>query len=193
MKLSISDNFLCFFIMFLLSFTSDNSTASAGLLKEGQAWSMDSDAFVHLANGPMGDDPDADDNWIEAAYLHKRGEYYYLFANWYGCCRGPESTYVIVVGRSPTLGGPFLDKEVSVFFISRIRFCVIAFSFGDQSSVIEAVVLVTLVKITFARFGTAGIVENCLLSTSLTPDSFMATSRNWYLHPGDKPFTFVDN
>jgi arabinan endo-1,5-alpha-L-arabinosidase len=53
----------------------------------------------------------ARNNQIEAAYIHRNGEYYYLFVNWGQCCRGVQSTYNIRVGRSKKITGPYLDKE----------------------------------------------------------------------------------
>ncbi len=47
---------------------------------------------------------------IEAAYLCRQGDYYYLFVNWGSCCQGPKSTYNIRVGRSKTITGPYMDK-----------------------------------------------------------------------------------
>jgi arabinan endo-1,5-alpha-L-arabinosidase len=47
---------------------------------------------------------------IEASYLCKHDQYYYLFVNWGSCCRGPESTYNIRIGRSAKVTGPYLDK-----------------------------------------------------------------------------------
>lgn len=48
---------------------------------------------------------------IEAPFLFHRGDYYYLFASWDRCCRGVNSTYKVVVGRSKAITGPYLDKE----------------------------------------------------------------------------------
>lgn len=48
---------------------------------------------------------------IEAATLIQRGDYYYLFINHGTCCRGVNSTYHILVGRSESPEGPYLDKE----------------------------------------------------------------------------------
>lgn len=48
---------------------------------------------------------------IEAPFLFKKGEYYYLFVSWDRCCRGVNSTYKILVGRSKNIRGPYLDKE----------------------------------------------------------------------------------
>lgn len=48
---------------------------------------------------------------IDASYVHYRNGWFYLFANWDLCCRGGQSTYRIVVGRSRSISGPYLDKE----------------------------------------------------------------------------------
>src|SRR5688572_8159082 len=47
----------------------------------------------------------------EAPYIVKEGSYYYLFANRGFCCRGASSTYYIVVGRSSSPTGPYVDKS----------------------------------------------------------------------------------
>jgi len=47
---------------------------------------------------------------IEASYLCRRDDYYYLFVNRGSCCQGPRSTYNIRVGRSKSVTGPYLDK-----------------------------------------------------------------------------------
>jgi len=36
--------------------------------------------------------------------------YYYLFGSWDRCCRGVNSTYKLVVGRSKKVAGPYLDR-----------------------------------------------------------------------------------
>ena len=48
---------------------------------------------------------------VEAAYLTKRGSFYYLFINRGACCNGSNSTYYILVGRSASPTGPFLDQS----------------------------------------------------------------------------------
>jgi len=48
---------------------------------------------------------------IEGPFIFKKGDYYYLFTSWGLCCRGTNSTYRIVVGRSKAVMGPYLDKE----------------------------------------------------------------------------------
>ena len=48
---------------------------------------------------------------IEGPFIFRKGDYYYLFVSWGLCCRGKDSTYKIMVGRSKDVRGPFLDKE----------------------------------------------------------------------------------
>ena len=47
----------------------------------------------------------------EGTYIHKKGDYYYLFASIGSCCEGLKSTYTTVVGRSKNLFGPYVDKK----------------------------------------------------------------------------------
>ena len=48
---------------------------------------------------------------FEGTYIHKRGKYYYLFASVGSCCEGVKSTYKLVVGRSTSLFGQYVDKN----------------------------------------------------------------------------------
>jgi len=48
---------------------------------------------------------------IEAPYIYRRGDWYYLFVNWDACCRGALSTYNIRVGRSREITGPYVDAH----------------------------------------------------------------------------------
>ncbi len=48
---------------------------------------------------------------IEAPTLYQRGDYTYLFINEGRCCRGKDSTYRVLVGRSRSVAGPYLDRE----------------------------------------------------------------------------------
>jgi arabinan endo-1,5-alpha-L-arabinosidase len=50
---------------------------------------------------------------IEAPFIHKESDCYYLFVNWGKCCRGADSTYEIRVGRSKKITGPYLDRDGS--------------------------------------------------------------------------------
>lgn len=47
----------------------------------------------------------------EGVFLLKGPSYYYIFASRGKCCAGLQSTYQIVVGRSHSLKGPYLNKE----------------------------------------------------------------------------------
>ncbi|MEQ5809782.1 family 43 glycosylhydrolase [Alteromonas sp. NFXS44] len=49
-------------------------------------------------------------NEFEAAQVQYLHGYYYLFANLGDCCAGSDSNYYIVMGRSTSPTGPFLDK-----------------------------------------------------------------------------------
>jgi arabinan endo-1,5-alpha-L-arabinosidase len=48
---------------------------------------------------------------FEGTYIHKKGDYYYLFASVGSCCEGINSTYRLVVGRSRSLLGTYVDKD----------------------------------------------------------------------------------
>jgi arabinan endo-1,5-alpha-L-arabinosidase len=47
---------------------------------------------------------------VEAPVIVKHGNYWYLFVSFDRCCRGADSTYNVVVGRSKAITGPYLDK-----------------------------------------------------------------------------------
>jgi len=48
---------------------------------------------------------------IEAPFIFRKGDSYYLFVSLGFCCRGAESTYRVAVGRSDRVTGPYLDRE----------------------------------------------------------------------------------
>jgi arabinan endo-1,5-alpha-L-arabinosidase len=48
---------------------------------------------------------------VEAPTIHRRGGFYYLFASFDFCCRGAASTYRIMVGRSASVTGPYVDRN----------------------------------------------------------------------------------
>lgn len=60
------------------------------------------------APAPPGLPPD----WeaIEAPFVLRHGDSYYLFVAWDLCCRGTRSTYRTMVGRSAKVTGPYLDR-----------------------------------------------------------------------------------
>jgi arabinan endo-1,5-alpha-L-arabinosidase len=41
----------------------------------------------------------------------QRDGWYYLFVSWDTCCKGVDSTYKIMVGRSKDVLGPYVDAE----------------------------------------------------------------------------------
>ena len=57
------------------------------------------------------DDKDPGDGAVEAPFIMKHGDYYYLFVSFDYCCRGLKSNYKVVVGRSKSVTGPYVDKE----------------------------------------------------------------------------------
>ncbi|UKM66508.1 arabinan endo-1,5-alpha-L-arabinosidase [Flavobacteriaceae bacterium GSB9] len=56
-------------------------------------------------------DANAGDAALEGPFIFKKGDYYYQFLSWDYCCRGENSTYKVVVGRSKSVTGPYVDKE----------------------------------------------------------------------------------
>ena len=63
---------------------------------------------------------------VEAPFIIRHGKYWYLFVSYDFCCRGANSTYNIVVGRSKKITGPYVNKEGNPM------------SEGAASSVLEA-------------------------------------------------------
>ena len=53
----------------------------------------------------------ADWQAIEAPFIVRHGDYYYLFVSFDLCCRGTQSTYRTMVGRSPHVTGPYVDAD----------------------------------------------------------------------------------
>ena len=60
----------------------------------------------------VGDNPvDAGGNAIEAPFIFHKNKYYYLFASIDYCCKGINSTYKMIVGRSANVTGPYVDQS----------------------------------------------------------------------------------
>jgi arabinan endo-1,5-alpha-L-arabinosidase len=95
-------------------------TTGAAWLAFGSFWSGVKLIPVQLPSGkPAGLKPDrvalADRHFgpdaVEAPYLVAHGGWYYLFVSFDFCCQGANSTYRLVVGRSRTVTGPYLDRN----------------------------------------------------------------------------------
>ena len=50
---------------------------------------------------------------VEAPFIIDHGGYYWLLASYDYCCKGANSTYYTVVGRSKAITGPYLGKDGS--------------------------------------------------------------------------------
>lgn len=48
---------------------------------------------------------------IEAPFIVRHGDYFYLFVSFNLCCRGTRSTYRTMVGRSHAVTGPYVDES----------------------------------------------------------------------------------
>jgi len=48
---------------------------------------------------------------VEAPFLIRQRDYFYLFTSFDACCRGVKSTYNIRVGRAKAAEGPYRDRE----------------------------------------------------------------------------------
>lgn len=57
------------------------------------------------------DDAEPEPAALEAPFIFRKDGWFYLFMSWDHCCRGVESDYRIMVGRSRTLQGPYLDRD----------------------------------------------------------------------------------
>lgn len=76
----------------------------------GGIWSVElSDDGLSIKEGAKKVQVAADT--YEGTYIHKKGNYYYMFASINNCCDGFNSIYTTVVGRSESLHGPYLNKK----------------------------------------------------------------------------------
>ena len=70
--------------------------------------SADDGTLYSLARRPR---PDGTGGAIEAPFLFRHGGYWYLFVSFDQCCRGANSTYRVVAGRSRKITGPYVDRD----------------------------------------------------------------------------------
>jgi len=63
------------------------------------------------SEGPRNPDLPPDSEAVEAPFVFRHGDYYYLFVSWDLCCRGQKSTYRTMVGRSKSVTGPYVDRD----------------------------------------------------------------------------------
>jgi arabinan endo-1,5-alpha-L-arabinosidase len=70
-------------------------------------------AIIPLASrGPDNDrEGPFDTNAIEAPFIVRHEDYYYHFVSFDLCCRGENSNYKLAVGRSPSVAGPYVDRD----------------------------------------------------------------------------------
>lgn len=51
------------------------------------------------------------ENPVEAPFIFRHGDYYYLLVSFDYCCKGEKSTYKTVYGRSKNIEGPYYDRD----------------------------------------------------------------------------------
>jgi len=76
-------------------------------LAEPQEWY----SLARRPRDPNTPDDRAGAGAIEAPFIFRKNGWYYLFVSFDKCCRGMDSTYKIMVGRSKAITGPYVDKE----------------------------------------------------------------------------------
>ncbi len=75
------------------------------LIQLDQAGARVGTSLESLANRPN------DSGAVEAPFIVRRCDYYYLFVSWDSCCKGVSSTYNLRVGRSKSVKGPYVDRD----------------------------------------------------------------------------------
>lgn len=109
-----SDNYNCIDPNLILD------TEGVPWLAFGSFWSGIKMRRLDYATGkPSDDDPtlyslarrSVNHGAIEAPFIIRKSDFYYLFASFDFCCRGVESTYYVAVGRSENVTGPYVDRD----------------------------------------------------------------------------------
>jgi arabinan endo-1,5-alpha-L-arabinosidase len=81
--------------------------ADARSIAQPQTWFT----LASMPRTKPGSDSTAGNGAIEAPFIFRKNDYFYLFASYDYCCRGEKSTYKMRVGRSKALTGPYLDRD----------------------------------------------------------------------------------
>ena len=68
----------------------------------------DTDTTMHSLSSRAREQPT--NGSVEAPFIVRHGDYWYLFVSFDRCCRGADSTYNVVVGRARAITGPYIDK-----------------------------------------------------------------------------------
>jgi arabinan endo-1,5-alpha-L-arabinosidase len=76
-------------------------------LAEPQEWH----GLARRPRGAGADDADAGDGAVEAPYIFRKNGWYYLFVSFDKCCRGMNSDYKLMAGRSRSVTGPYVDRD----------------------------------------------------------------------------------
>ena len=76
-------------------------------LAEPQEWHT----LAKLERPAFEDDAEPGPGQIEAPFIYKKDDFYYLFVSYGLCCKGDDSTYHLAMGRATSVTGPYLDKN----------------------------------------------------------------------------------
>jgi arabinan endo-1,5-alpha-L-arabinosidase len=78
--------------------------------KDATVYSLAERAIPTMPKPP---DPGLPAEWqaIEAPFIVRHGDYFYLFVSFDLCCRGTKSNYRTMVGRSRQVTGPYVDAD----------------------------------------------------------------------------------
>ena len=68
-------------------------------------------ALNAAGTAPAGEPVEVADTRFEAAYVKRHDGYYYLFLSAGNCCLGASTAYRVIVGRSKSLTGPYVDRK----------------------------------------------------------------------------------